>query len=104
MYVCRIFEKTSGGVRSSYIHIQGCLDISQMWHYWSLLLCPEFILYSPKAEVGKDKRSIYLQTKKQSSPPFFHVKHSSVSFLFLPSEWVGVVISIDVAVVTMLSY
>jgi hypothetical protein len=74
-----------------------------MWHRYSLLLCAEFILCAPKAEVDKDQGNVYLETQKQSTPPFFHVKHPLCFFSFLHTAWVGFVISVDVSAVALVS-
>ena len=73
---------SSRGVNNGCCHTQGCRDISQMWHRYCLLLCPEFILCAPKAEVDKDQGNVYLETQKQSTPPFLHVKQPFCFFSF----------------------
>jgi hypothetical protein len=99
MYVCRIFGTTSGGVNSASATHKGVL----IPHRCGINTLPSLFSAIPKRKQAKTRGMyIYLQAEKQNTAPFFLVKHPFFLLFFL-SEWVGVVISVDVSVVAVLS-
>jgi hypothetical protein len=103
--VCLSLGKTSGDVNKVCSHTQGCRDILQMWRHYSRASCSSSLFCEPqKRKQTKTRASLYLEKQKQSSPPFFPVKHLFSSPLFCFCEWVALVVSVDVSVVALLSY